>query len=403
MFRDGLDYKIVWSCLSLAINFDNHLSIRTKNAFFLKQLTSTQNMENSKKKVGVNKRHWPIAVDLYCGCGSVTEGLKRRNVRVVASVDNCRIACETYRANHPTVNLYETDIRNLDPNKIKQNDLQGRPLDLLVVCAPCQPFSSQNKKQSQKDIRRNLILEGIRFAEVLEPRVIFFENVAGLMAEKNRIILKHLKNKLQNIGYKLSAERQIDSADYGVPQRRVRCIMMAHKVGAVEAPDFPYALTPKGQRVTVRHAIGSLKRLNSGEVDENDDLHYARNHQKIALERLKYIPKDGGDRFSLPPHLELNCHKNTNAFPDVYGRLSWDKVAATLTTGCTDVTKGRFAHPDDDRAITLREASLLQTFPNSYKFRGNTSEIATQIGNAVPSKVIEAFVPSIREALKALV
>ena len=287
-----------------------------------------------------------------------------------------------------------------DPFTIKDNDLVGMPLDLLVVCAPCQPFSSQNRKQSQNDSRRDLILEAVRFAKILEPKVIFFENVAGLKSEKNGAILNSLKKGLQETGYELTTESQIDSADYGVPQRRVRCIMMAHRVGFTSPPIFPDPTTPESNRITVRNAIGHLPRLKSSQADAVDLLHYARNHQKIALERLKCIPRDGGDRFSLPPHLELACHKNSKAYPDVYGRLSWDNVAATLTTGCTDITRGRFAHPEDDRAITLREASLLQSFPSWYKFSGNASEIAMQIGNAVPSKVIEAFAPSIRRSLK---
>lgn len=348
----------------------------------------------------LKKNQWPTAVDLFCGCGGVTEGLKRKRFRVLAAVDNCKTACDTYRRNHPTVNLYEEDIRKLDPQRIKKNDLKDRDLDLLIVCAPCQPFSSQNKNKFRQDMRRALILEAVRFANVLKPKIIFFENVSGLMSEKNRPILHSLKDELRENGYDLTAERQIDSADYGVPQRRVRCILMAHRIGFASPPAFPLPITPEGRRVTVRQAIGHLPRLKSNQAFSEDPLHYARNHQTIALERLRHIPKDGGSRFSLPSHLELNCHKNKNAYPDVYGRLSWDKVAATLTTGCTDITKGRFAHPEDDRAITLREAALLQTFPEQYKFAGNASEISMQIGNAVPSKVIEAFAPHIRQALK---
>lgn len=274
---------------------------------------------------------------------------------------------------------------------------------IYLLCVPlASRLVAKIESNHKKDLRRSLILEGVRFAKVLEPKVIFFENVAGLMSKKNRIILELLKNKLSKLGYQLTAERRINSADYGVPQRRVRCILLAHRIGASSPPQFPCVTTPKGHRVTVRDAIGGLKRLESNQADEADYLHYARNHQKIALERLKHIPNNGGDRFSLPPHLELECHKNTNSFPDVYGRLSWDNVAATLTTGCTDVTKGRFAHPEDNRAITLREAALLQTFPRWYKFTGNASEIAVQIGNAVPSKVIEAFASSIRNAFKSV-
>ena len=121
----------------------------------------------------------------------------------------------------------------------------------------------------------------------------------------------------------------------------------------------------------------------------------------MALERLKYIPRDGGSRDSLPNRLQLACHKGHKGHPDVYGRMTWDAVAPTLTTGCTDLTRGRFGHPRDDRAVTLREAARLQTFPDNYRFLGNSKEIATQIGNAVPIRLIEQLAPTLKSLLKA--
>src|SRR5690606_32246013 len=123
--------------------------------------------------------------------------------------------------------------------------------------------------------------------------------------------------------------------------------------------------TSGARRITVRDAIGNLIRLKSGQRDPNDVLHVARNHRDIALKRLKYIPKNGGSRSSLPDELQLECHREHNGHKDVYGRMGWDSVAPTLTTGCTNITRGRFAHPDDDRSITVREAARLQTFPDS--------------------------------------
>jgi DNA (cytosine-5)-methyltransferase 1 len=167
-----------------------------------------------------------------------------------------------------------------------------------------------------------------------------------------------------------------------------------------EVPALPEPKTPKGQRITVEQAIGKLCPLKSGEKDPNDPLHYASKHLPLALERLKHIPKNGGSRFSLPAELELNCHKNHDGHGDVYGRMCWQDVAPTLTTGCTDVTRGRFAHPRDDRAITLREAAILQSFPRNYKFRGNKSQITAQIGNAVPVELVKALAPTLRIGMK---
>ncbi|CBN57345.1 MULTISPECIES: DNA cytosine methyltransferase [Kamptonema] len=336
------------------------------------------------------------AVDLFCGCGGVTEGLTNHNIRVVAAVDNNPIVCKTYKINHPNVNLYESDIALLDPMDIRQNDLKGADVDILVVCAPCQPFSSQNRTKKQ-DKRSNLIFEAVRFARDLRPSVIFFENVPGLATEKYREIINKLKHDLLELGYQLGEPIRVDAADYGVPQRRIRCILFA--VLNSELPIIPPPITPTGSRITVRQAIGNLRSLKSGQKDPGDPLHYASSHLPIALKRLQHIPKDGGNRFSLPPELELKCHKNHKGHGDVYGRMRWDDVAPTLTTGCTDVTRGRFSHPEDDRAITLREAAILQSFPLDYKFVGTKSQITEQIGNAVPVQLMEALAPSLRIAI----
>lgn len=347
-----------------------------------------------------SRKHGKImtAVDLYCGCGGVTVGLKRKGYKVVAAVDNDPVACATYRANHSDVCLLEKDVRSVDPGEIFKRHLNGRRLDLLVVCAPCQPFSSLNRKR-RDDERSELILQASRFAKILRPAVILFENVPGLASTEAHGILSRLREELAEVGYVLGEPKRIDAADYGVPQRRARCILFSVPAGR-PMPKFPIPKTPEGKRITVRQAIGKLKPLGTGEKDPRDPLHFSRRHLPIALERLQHVPKDGGDRFSLPPDLELACHKGHRGHPDVYGRMRWDDVAPTLTTGCTDVTRGRFAHPRDDRAISLREAALLQTFPKRYRFAGCPGEVATQIGNAVPVRLIEAIAPVLRKTAR---
>lgn len=340
-------------------------------------------------------RRWPTAVDLYSGSGAVTAALKRRHFRVVAAVDNDRVACATYRLNHPRTRMIEDDIRNVDPAEIRNDDLGGEDLDLLVVCAPCQPFSSQNRKRGA-DQRSKLILQAGRFARILRPSVIFFENVPGLASHAD--LLVELRAELGE-DYHLGDPQRIDAADFGVPQRRVRCIMLATR--GAGPPGLPQPTTPKGARVSVKQAIGHLGSLKAGESDLSDELHAARRHQDIALRRLAAVPKNGGSRSSLPPELQLACHAGVGAskYSDVYGRMSWDLVAPTLTTGCTDITRGRFAHPRDDRAITAREAALLQTFPADYRFTGTWSDVQIQIGNAVPVKLVEALTPTFRKAI----
>jgi DNA (cytosine-5)-methyltransferase 1 len=341
-------------------------------------------------------RKWPTAIDLYSGSGAVSAALKRLRIKVVAAVDNDPVACQTYRLNYPRSKMIERDIRKVNPAELKPL-LKGRVLDLLVVCAPCQPFSSQNRKRGN-DERSSLILESARFAKALKPKLIFFENVPGLASPAHAHIITELRKALGS-SYTLSKPHKVDAADYGVPQRRVRCILLAARNS--EPPPLPEPTTPRMQRVTVRDAIGKLRPRSSGQKDRRDTLHSARAHSEVAISRLKAIPRDGGSRSSLPPRLQLQCHQNVGAtaFPDVYGRMAWKDVAPTLTTGCTDITRGRFAHPRDDRAITLREASLLQTFPPSHKFAGAIGDIQRQIGNAVPTELVVAIVSKLRDTL----
>lgn len=338
----------------------------------------------------------PTAVDLYSGCGAVTQGLVDAGFRVVAAVDNDPNACATYRLNHPGVKLYDTDIKRVNPAILRKDQLCDEDLDLLVICAPCQPFSSQNRSGAP-DSRVRLVLQSIRFAEVLKPKLIFFENVPGLATPRYALLLRELRRNLAKRGYELGDPLGLDAARFGVPQRRLRCIMLAARADTCLG-DFHKHLQAI-PRETVRTAISHLPHLKSGESDPEDILHRARTHQDIALKRLAKIPKDGGSRSALPRRLQLRCHREHRGHPDVYGRMAWDDVAPTLTTGCTDITRGRFAHPEDDRAITLREAAMIQTFPRSYRFAGSQKAIARQIGNAVPVRLISALAP----AFKALI
>ena len=330
------------------------------------------------------------AIDLYCGSGAVTEGLKKEGIRVLAAVDNDPVACNTYRINHPEVNLVEGDIRRVDASAL----CKPAHIDLLIVCAPCQPFSSQNRRKDQADPRADLVLESLRFIHCLQPKIVFFENVPGItLSGKSKL----LKERLEQQGYFHSGPKSLNAADFGVPQRRIRSIMVASRNQEVTEQFYQYL--QQSDKISVRDTIQGLRSLSAGERDPYDSMHFARKHSEIALKRLLYIEKDGGSRFSIPYDLQLECHKNTKAYPDVYGRMKWDDVAPTLTTGCTDITRGRFAHPEDDRAISLREAALLQTFPKEYRFFGNSGQIARQIGNAVPVNMVRSFAMSIKNCL----
>ncbi|MFV0930289.1 DNA cytosine methyltransferase [Pseudomonas jessenii] len=323
----------------------------------------------------------PLAIDFFSGSGSVSAALKKAGFRVAAALDIDPNAAVTYQLNHPEVKFFNEDIRHVNP-QILLNELDGKCLELMAICAPCQPFSSQNRKRDKRDSRIPLLLEALPFIEAMRPKYIWVENVPGLGSSKTIV---SLQKRIKSLGYSFNEPARIDAANLGVPQRRIRFVFFAAlDVGGCEAFETVSNLKLDGK--DVRFAFNGLKNLSANDGSSADPLHTARKHSDLTLKRLSAIPVDGGSRSSLPPELQLACHKklSDNSFPDVYGRMRWSSPAPTLTSGCTDVTRGRFAHPEENRAITLREAARLQTFPDDYQFHGNKSQIALQIGNAVP-------------------
>lgn len=336
----------------------------------------------------------PIALDLFCGSGAVSLGLQQAGFEVIGAVDLDSGACKTYRANHDSVRLLEQDIREVDPKDF--SDLIPQKLDLLAVCAPCQPFSNQNRHRSKNDTRRNLVDESKKFIDEFSPTLVFLENVPGLASSD---IFDDFKEWLEKAGYSVSSPLKVDAADLGVPQRRSRMVLIAAKGVSLDTA----MEINKVHRKTVRDALNGLEQKPpvGRAAAIKDPLHFARRHTPLNIARLEEISRDGGSRDELPPHLQLECHKGRkkSSFSDTYGRMKWDDIAPTLTTGCTDITRGRYAHPEENRAITLREAARLQTFPDEYIFWGNASQVATQIGNAVPPSMMKAIALSLKSAL----
>jgi len=325
-----------------------------------------------------------LAIDLFCGAGGLTEGLKQAGFQVVAGVELDRVAADTYRANHKGHHVYQADIRALCPMEIL-NDLSLKPgeLDLLAGCPPCQGFSThrtRNKSSSVADARNDLIFEFLRFVKVMLPKTIMMENVPGLAKDPR---IDHLKNELAAVGYLIGDDAVAvkDAADYAVPQRRRRMILQVSRLGRISAPE---TMPPS----TVRKAISELPRAGfSGDI-----LHDLPEKRKAKTEELiRLVPKNGGSRADLPIEFWLPCHiRNPGSYRDVYGRMSWDTVSPTITGGCVNPSKGRFLHPEYNRAITLREAAILQTFPPGYHFSLSKGKdfAALMIGNALPPEFI---------------
>lgn len=321
------------------------------------------------------------AIDLFCGCGGLTQGLKKAGFKVLGAIDNDPLAVATYSANHPEVHIWKYDIKNLSVASLKKKlGLRKGDLDLLSGCPPCQGFSSMrtlNGSRRIRDSRNDLLFEFQRFVEGLRPKAIMMENVPGLA--KNYRFKKFLK-KLRELGY-IGEYKILNVANYGIPQRRRRLIYMAG------CTSIPFAEQAK-KRKTVRDAIGRLPKAGAS-GDELHDLPERRSYK--VMELIKMIPKNGGSRNDLAPEYQLECHKRCKGFKDVYGRMAWDEVAPTITSGCFNPSKGRFLHPEEDRSITLREASLLQGFPRRYKFPkiDNKSAVALMVGNALPPPFIQ--------------
>ncbi|MGI9249614.1 MAG: DNA cytosine methyltransferase [Pseudohongiellaceae bacterium] len=337
------------------------------------------------------------AIDLFSGVGGLSCGLRQAKFKVLACVENNNLAASSYKMNHKEAVMYQEDIRKLSPRKML-NDLGLQPgdLDLLAGCPPCQGFSShrtRNKKTSVRDSRNKLIYEFIRFAEVMKPKTIMIENVPGL-AKDNRI--EKFKNKLIELGY-IFDERSIsvkDVSDYGVPQRRRRMILKVSKFGVIEDPE------KVEEKRSVRDVIYNLKKPGQS-GDALHDLLEDRSHR--IKELIKLIPKDGGSREDLPRKYWLPCHiRYPEGYKDVYGRMAWKNVAPTITGGCVSPSKGRFLHPSQNRAITLREAALLQTFPKNYKFslEEGKHSAALMIGNALPPEFIRKYANAIKKHIE---
>ena len=283
--------------------------------------------------------------------------------------------------NHAGVRVWEADIRRVVARQVlKSLGLKKGGLDLLAGCPPCQAFSSLRTLNGRKRVRdrdKDLLFEFLRFARVLSPKAILLENVPGLAHDPR---LDRFRASLRRLGYSV-AFRVVDAAQYGVPQRRRRLLLLASRVGSVSFAK------PASMRRTVRTALHGI----GAPGFTRDPLHNVKEtrSQKVAS-FISRIPKDGGSRADLGADAQLDCHTRCDGFSDVYGRMSWDKVSPTITSGCVNPSKGRFLHPSEDRCITLREAALLQTFPKSYRFsldRGKF-DVARMIGNALPPELV---------------
>jgi DNA (cytosine-5)-methyltransferase 1 len=336
----------------------------------------------------------PTAIDLFCGAGGTTQGLRDAGFDVVAAIENDQPAANSYAKNHPDTELLVRDIRRVQAPALARRLGLAQPLDLLTACPPCQPFSTLGSGDSS-DPRNALVSSVGRFVAALMPRAILLENVPGLRKEPRFLALVAELDR----DYALS-EYVVQATDFGVPQSRRRIILLGIRRSL--NPNLPKDLKkmiPGSFDASPRVAADALA-MARGLTATADPLHRARTPKPKTLRRIRAV-KPGGGRLQLPKELELECHSRLGQkhATSSYGRIDPTKPAPTMTTRCTTPSCGRFIHPTKQRGLTLREAALIQTFPLPYSFVGTYGDIERQIGNAVPPKLAEALGVVVKELL----
>ena len=324
------------------------------------------------------------AIDLFCGIGGLSYGLKQAGIDVKAGLDldsSCKYAYEQ----NVKAKFIEADIATYDIKQLKKH-YAPNSTKILVGCAPCQPFSHYSRKNQNKQIdkRWNLISYFVDAVKILNPEIVSMENVIGLIKTD---VFDEFKKSLLGLGYTVSYSI-VNCSDYGLPQRRKRLVFIASKFGILNLLD-PADFTNKTYR-TVRDAIGGLEPIGNGEYSSKDYLHKSSNLSDLNIKRLK-ASKPGGTWRDWPKSLIANCHKKARGakFLSVYSRMEWDKQSPTITTQFLGFSRGRFGHPEQNRTLTLREGAILQGFPADYEFVKKGEEVKStvigrHIGNAVP-------------------
>ena len=341
--------------------------------------------------------------DFFAGCGGASRGFQAAGMEISFALDHDADARASFRANFPDAHFEFADIRYVDVEAVKLRVEAERPNAVLFSgCAPCQPFTKQNTKRPslEKDERVPLLTHFARLVESCRPDMVFVENVPGLqkLGSDSQPFGEFL-GRLDGADYKLDF-RPIKLAKYGIPQSRRRLVLVASRHGPIRLPEETHGPgTPNEKYDTVRDWISHLPPIQAGEEHDKVSNHRAASLSARNMERVKSTPEGGGHR-DWPEELKLDCHKGFSGYSDVYGRMSWDAPASGLTTRCISYSNGRFGHPNQDRAISVREAACLQTFPEDFVFKGGMGSMARQIGNAVPVRLAELVGQTFMEHLK---
>jgi DNA (cytosine-5)-methyltransferase 1 len=350
----------------------------------------------------------PVVVDYFCGAGGFTCGALQAGTIVACGIDCDHRARSTYTSAENNRNIdgepvpfVLARVENLEAATVKDYlaPYLGQPT-VFVGCPPCQPFTNLRTTKKHPVATKEALRAFVDHVEVLTPDFVIVENVPGIRARKYGDLWEESVQRLDNAGYELRYEI-VNAARYGVPQKRLRTLLVACRSGYGEVPWPCETRAPDNYR-TVRDAFGEadLCRLEPGQVCKRDPLHSASALSDLNARRIRAIRTPGGSRTEWPQELWLDCYRDHDGHTDVYGRMDWGRPAPTLTTRFVSLSNGRFGHPEENRAITPREGALLQTFPADYNFLDPSRDMKViHIGNAVPPRLAKVFIRAIRERL----
>ena len=342
--------------------------------------------KNDRQREGILK-----AIDLFCGAGGLTRGLLDAGIDVVAGIDIDPCVGQTYEANNSPSRFFQRDVRQIDPCELLEiGAVRDKAGLILAGCAPCRAFSKHQRNGRSSGPDATLLTAFGKVVAAIRPGWVLVENVPGLAQVQGYSTHRRFLGLLVSLGYRIS-QGVLNACHHGVPQYRRRYVMLACRKAVPSLPEPRFGPGRKPFE-TVRRWIAHYPELEAGEAHPAVPNHVASSLSEMNLVRLRATPKDGGDRTAWPPALELPCHRGrSSSFSDAYGRMWWNRFASTLTGRCNSLSNGRFGHPEQHRAISLREAASLQTFPDHYVFYGPHSHVARHIGNAVPVLLAEAL------------
>ncbi|WP_226389877.1 DNA cytosine methyltransferase [Penaeicola halotolerans] len=336
------------------------------------------------------------AVDFFCSGGGMSFGMQEAGIQLIAGIDSDLSCKETYEANITGAQFIHADVTALKEEELESKLGLKRNDDelILIGCSPCQFWSIINTDKTKSSKSKNLLIEFKRFVTYFLPGYVVVENVPGVLRRKEESGLNEFIEWLIGNGYKKPHFKVHNVNDFGVPQSRKRFTLIATRISPNEI--IPEEL--KDRKAIVRDVLGEkngFPKIDAGHRDSSDFLHTVPSLSDINKRRLKKVLKDGGNRlgFANEPELQLKCFIGRDqSFKDTFGRLWWDRPSPTITTKFFSISNGRFVHPEEDRALSIREGATLQSFPLYYKFKGKSvANIARMIGNAVPPKYATAI------------